>query len=185
MTDAERDALAADANYAFSQDVNLFVALATEEVTYKQKGAQSNLNPNTALPNWKGKNRDDFDSANAGLRWDNIAGRWGLAVDYGYARSKGSTSVEQFGLNDAFPKFRSTRHTAKLDVTYELSPRMQLRGGWLYEHYRSSDWHIDGTEPDTLSSVLTWGAASPDYEVSVIGVSFTYRLSLPPPQLEY
>jgi len=185
LTDAERDALAADANYAFSRDINLFVALATEEVTYKQKGAQGNVNPNTALPNWEGKNQDDFDSANVGLRWDNIAGRWGLALDYAYARSEGSTSVAQFGVNDSFPKFRSTRNTAKLDVTYELNPRVQLRGGWLYEHYRSSDWHIDGTEPDTLSSVLTWGAASPDYEVSVIGVSFTYRLSLPPPQLEY
>lgn len=185
LTDADRDAIAADASYAFADDMHLFLGLSSEQVTYKQRGAQSNVDPNTAAPNWRAKNNDDFDAANVGFRWENIAQRWGLELDYTYAQSQGSTNVRQSGLGSGFPKFRSERNTARLDVTYELNPRMQLRGGWLYERYRSSDWHVDGTAPDTLSGVLTWGAAAADYDVSVVGLSFTYRLDLPRPPLEY
>jgi len=185
LTDADRDAISADASYAFSDDMHLFVGISSEQATFKQRGAQSNVDPNTAPPNWRAKNKDDFDSATVGFRWDKIAERWGLELDYTYAESQGSTSMGELAAGSGFPDFRSERNTARLDLTYELSPRMQLRGGWLYERYRSSDWHVDGTSPDTLSSVLTWGAAAADYEVSVVGVSFTYRLDLPKPPLEY
>jgi MtrB/PioB family decaheme-associated outer membrane protein len=185
LTDADRDAISADASYAFSDDMHLFAGLSSEQATFKQRGAQSNVDPNTAPPNWRAKNKDDFDSATVGFRWDNIAQRWGLELDYTYAESQGSTSMGELAAGSGFPDFRSERNTARLDVTYELSPRMQLRGGWLYERYRSSDWHVDGTAPDTLGGVLTWGAAAADYEVSVVGVSFVYRLDLPRPPLEY
>jgi hypothetical protein len=57
-----------------------------------------------------------------------------------------------------------------------LKSNVVLRGGWLYERYRSDDWGLDGVQPDTVGSVLTWGANSPDYNVSVFTLSFTYDL---------
>lgn len=185
LTDADRDAISADASYAFSDDMHLFVGLSSEQATFRQRGAQSNVDPNAAPPNWRAKNKDDFDSATVGFRWDNIAQRWGLELDYTYADSQGSTSMGQLAAGSGFPDFRSERNTARLDVTYQLNPRVELRGGWLYERYRSSDWHVDGTAPDTLGGVLTWGSAAADYEASVVGVSFVYRLDLPKPPLEY
>jgi hypothetical protein len=49
----------------------------------------------------------------------------------------------------------------------------------LYERFRSDDWGRDGVEPDTITSVLTWGGNSPDYNVSVFTLSFTYDLGKP------
>jgi hypothetical protein len=85
----------------------------------------------------------------------------------------------QSGARDSFPSLETKRDRADLGVTYQLRRNMALRGGWLYERYRSDDWGLDGVQPDTMTSVLTWGANSPDYNISVFTLSFTYDLGKP------
>jgi MtrB/PioB family decaheme-associated outer membrane protein len=176
LTGANRESIYGDLSYTIGDNITTYINAGREEIDSTMVGAQSNLNPNTALPNWKGKNSDEFNSAGLGFRWDRIHEKWGVEFDYQHAKSDGDVKIIQSGVRDSFPSLETKRDTAKLGVTYQLRQNMQLRGGWLYERYRSDDWGLDGVEPDTITNVLTWGANSPDYNVSVFTLSFTYDL---------
>jgi MtrB/PioB family decaheme-associated outer membrane protein len=178
LTDGDRDLYVLDANFALRDNINLYGSFGKEEIQSKQSGAQSNVNPNTAQPNWQGRNDDDFDTASLGMRWSGI-GRWGLELDYVYAKSEGKTEIRQSFGNDQFPKFETELNRASLGVTYDYSQRMRFVAGVLYEDYDSDDWGVDGVAPDTISNVLTWGGASPDYEVTLFSVGFRYNLGDP------
>jgi len=176
LTGANRESIYGDISYAFSEKVTTYLNAGREEIDSTLVGAQSNTNPNTALPNWTGKNSDEFDNVGLGFRWNRIRERWGVEFDYQHAKSDGDVKVLQSGASDSFPSLETKRDRADLGVTYHLKSNVVLRGGWLYERYRSDDWGLDGVQPDTVGSVLTWGANSPDYNVSVFTLSFTYDL---------
>lgn len=179
LTSARRESTNADLTYVFNDRVSAYLSAGFEEIDSKQTGAQSNVNPNTALPNWKGENSDEFTNIGLGMRWDRIAGRWGVAVDLLHAESDGDVTMRTAGLADNFPSLNTTRDRAELSVTYQLSQEMKLKGGWLYERFDSDDWSLDGVDPATINSVLTWGAAAPDYTVNVVSLSFSYSLNKP------
>jgi MtrB/PioB family decaheme-associated outer membrane protein len=182
LTGANRESIYGDLSYTIGDNITTYINAGREEIDSTMVGAQSNLNPNTALPNWKGKNSDEFNNAGLGFRWNGIREKWGVEFDYQHAKSDGDVKIIQSGLSDSFPSLETKRDTAELGVTYQLRQNMQLRGGWLYERYRSDDWGLDGVEPDTINNVLTWGANSPDYNVSVFTLSFTYDLGKPAPE---
>jgi len=178
LTSGDRDVWLADVSYALRQNLSFYGSLGKESVKSSQSGAASNANPNTAPPNWEGKNKDDFDSASLGMRWSGL-GKWGLSVDYVYAKSEGQTEIRRTGLVDNFPKLETDLKRVTLGVTYDYSPRIQFMGGVLYEDYSSDNWSLDGVEPDTISNVLTWGGTSPDYDVTLFSLGFRYSLSDP------
>jgi hypothetical protein len=184
LTGADRDSVIGDATLQLSDRISAYASLARETVKSTQWGAQSNVNPNTAQPNWRGKNDDEFYLGSIGFRWDRILEKWGVELDYTYARSEGDVTLSAVGLKDDFPTLKTRSHTARMNVSYDLNPQMKLMGGWWYARYRSDDWALDGVGPATIGNVLTWGGNSPDYELSVISLRFEYRLA-PPPSVRY
>lgn len=178
LTSGDRDAYLADISYALRRNLSLYGAFGSESIKSSQSGAQSNVNPNTAPPNWEGKNNDDFDSASLGMRWSGI-GKWGLELDYVYAKSEGKVEIRQAGRTDAFPNLETELNRVSLGVTYDYTPRVRFLAGVLYEDYDSDDWGVDGVEPGTISNVLTFGGTSPDYEVTLFSLGFRYSLSDP------
>jgi hypothetical protein len=179
LTHADRDAYFFDATWSVKDNISLYGSYGSEAIDSRQSGAQSNVNPNTASPNWLAKNNDDFDSLNVGLRWDRIATKWGLELDYVYAKSEGKIALNNSGVRDSYPKLETDLKRTRLAVTYDYSDRIRLAAGLLYEDYNSDDWALDGVEPDTINSVLTWGGTSPDYDVTLVSLSFTYSLDKP------
>jgi MtrB/PioB family decaheme-associated outer membrane protein len=180
VTDGNRKSFVADATFQLSDKISTFASVGHETMESKQWGAQSNVNPNTADPNWRADNDDEFNLASVGFRWDRILERWAVEVDYTYAESEGDIQLQSFGLQDQFPSLDTRTNTARLNVMYALSEKIQLVGGWWYQRYRSDDWALDGVNQDTIGSVLTWGGNSPDYEVNVISFGFNYSLAPPP-----
>jgi MtrB/PioB family decaheme-associated outer membrane protein len=181
---AKRRSLIADATVQLSEKVSAYASLGHETIDSRQYGAQSAVNPNTAEPNWRADNDDEFNLASIGVRWDRLFERWGVEADYTFAESEGDVSLRSFGLQDQFPSLDTRTSTARLSVTYELSQQIQLRGGYWYQRYRSDDWALDGVRPDTIGSVLTWGGNSPDYDVNVVTLGFVYSLAPPPEALD-
>lgn len=184
LTSADRDSIAADLTYQISDRMSAYASVGHESVDSEQWGAQSSVNPNTADPNWRGKNDDEFNLGSVGFRWDRIREKWGVELDYTYARGESDVALRGVGLNDDFPTLKTRSHTARLDVSYDLNPQMSLSGGWWYARYRSDDWALDGVREDTIGNLLTWGGTSPDYELSVIALRFDYRLA-PAPEVRY
>lgn len=178
LTSADQDVYILDASYALKDNLSLYGSLSGESIKSEQSGAQSNVNPNTAAPNWEGKNNDDFDTANVGLRWSGL-GKWGFEVDYVYAKSEGKIDVNQPGRRDSYPQLETELKRVSLGVTYDYSPRVRIFAGALHEEYDSDDWAVDGVGPATISSVLTWGGTSPDYDVDVFSIGFSYSFTDP------
>jgi len=178
LTNGDRDVWLADVSYAMRQNLSFYGSLGRESIKSTQWGASSNVNPNTAPPNWQGKNNDDFDSASVGMRWSGL-GKWGLELDYVYAKSEGKTEIIRSGLRDKFPKLETDLKRVRLGLTYDYSSRIRLLGGVLYEDYSSDNWAVDGVEPDTLTNVLTWGGTSPDYDVTLFSLGFRYSFDNP------
>ena len=43
------------------------------------------------------------------------------------------------------------------------------------EEYDSRDWALDGIDPDGIAAILSFGALSPDYSVTVVRAQASYR----------
>jgi MtrB/PioB family decaheme-associated outer membrane protein len=181
---ARRNSLVADATVQISETMSAYASLGHETIKSRQYGAQSATNPNTAAPNWRANNDDEFNLASVGFRWDRILERWGVEVDYTFAESDADITLRSAGLRDEFPSLDTRTSTARLNVTYALSQKIQLNGGYWYQRYRSDDWALDGVQPDTVGNLLTWGGRSPDYDINVVSLGFVYRLSPPPEALD-
>ena len=181
---ARRNSLVADATVQISDTMSAYASLGHETIKSRQYGAQSATNPNTADPNWRANNDDEFNLASVGFRWDRILERWGVEVDYTFAESDADITLRSAGLRDEFPSLDTRTSTARLNVTYALSQKIQLNGGYWYQRYRSDDWALDGVQPDTIGNLLTWGGRSPDYDINVVSLGFVYRLSPPPEALD-
>lgn len=178
LTSAERKSYSLDANYAHSETLSFYALANRESVTSRQVGAATVVNPNIVQPNWRARNEDEFDLYGAGLRWSGFADNWDLEFDYSYADSTGEIEIVSFAIPSQFPDLRTQRTTAQLTLGYQYSARVRLTGGWLYQDYESDDWSMDGVAPDTLTSVLTWGATSPDYSDNVFLLGFEYGLGI-------
>jgi hypothetical protein len=178
LTSGDRDVYLADVSYALRRNLSFYGSFGSESIKSSQSGAASNVNPNTAPPNWEGKNKDDFDTASVGMRWSGL-GKWGLELDYVYAKSEGDIEIRNSGRRDEFPELNTELNRVTLGVTYDYTNRIRFRAGVLYEDYDSDDWALDGVEPDTIANVLTWGGNSPDYDVTMFSIGFRYSLSDP------
>ena len=181
---ARRNSLVADATVQLSETMSAYASLGHETIKSRQFGAQSAVNPNTAEPNWRANNDDEFNLASVGFRWDRILERWGVEVDYTFAESDADVTLGSAGLRDEFPSLDTRTSTARLNVTYALSQKIQLTGGYWYQRYRSDDWALDGVQPDTVGNLLTWGGRSPDYDVNLVSFGFVYSLAPPPEALD-
>jgi hypothetical protein len=80
------------------------------------------------------------------------------------------------GANSLFPDLESESDSLRLNVNYQRSERLGIDFSLRYETFTSKDWAIDGVEPDTIATILTFGANSYDYDVWVFGASFRYMM---------
>jgi hypothetical protein len=66
---------------------------------------------------------------------------------------------------------RNTRLRLEMHATEQWGIKLYLE----HEEYDSSDWALDGLGPDGVPAILTFGADSPDYSVTVVRAQASYR----------
>ena len=74
-----------------------------------------------------------------------------------------------------FPDLLSDLDTLKLNADYRLKDNMSLHAEYWYERFKSTNWMLDGVEPDTIPHVISFGEVSPNYNVNVFIVSMRYK----------
>jgi len=127
----------------------------------------------TASPLWFADISDRYTHAGAGGRW--VLGPWDYSLDYTHARAYGNTAVGAFGGLAAFPEEQTSFESYRFTINYAKSDALTLKVRWAYQNYFAADWANDGVTPTSLTNLLAVGAVSPQHNVNVVGVSFTYR----------
>jgi hypothetical protein len=78
--------------------------------------------------------------------------------------------------NAPVPDASSRIQRADVYLRYRLNERVSVRGAWLHERGRISDWAWDGIDPTSVVSVLGMGERTPDYRLNWFTLRLQYRL---------
>jgi MtrB/PioB family decaheme-associated outer membrane protein len=158
-----------DVSWSILERASVYAFYGRQEIDSLQSGSQS-----FAAPDWQAKTHDRFETASLGLRADRMWERWNLQFDYFLIDAKGDIEM-QSGSTRPFPALRTRSHGPRLQLEYQATPALDVIGTFLYEHYDSHDWAIEGVDPDTVPAVLASGADPYDYDATLVGLSFRYR----------
>ena len=172
LTDSTETRLTADLGWALSDRSSLYVTGGTENIEATQLGSELGT-----TADWRATHEDRFGHFGGGFRFDAIADKVDLQLDF--SRSEGETAIDVAGSstsNGGFPDLESTIDAFRLTLSYAWSERLDLDLDLRYESMDSADWSLDGVMPDTLPTVLTMGAMAYDYDVWAVGLSFSYRI---------
>jgi MtrB/PioB family decaheme-associated outer membrane protein len=154
-------------NYA-----SAYASLYNERIDTDQNNSQS-----FSAQDWSATTDDTFTTATVGIIYPKIMGSIDASLDYTFSRSVGETDNDTSGLPSSFPDLRTKRHNIKLGLSYPYSKSLSFGFDYLYEKFESDDYALDGVEPDTVSNLLSLGADSYNYDVSVFYLSMRYQLS--------
>ncbi len=105
------------------------------------------------------------------------AGTLNLEAEISHSRSRGDIDpVAGAGLQAApLPELGTRFNSLERSARYHFSARNSLQLGIEHERYSSTDFAYDNVAPDTLSSVLLMGQASPHYQVTWTTLSYRHQ----------
>ena len=104
-----------------------------------------------------------------------MADRLEIGVDLTQSRSRGEIDMNTVLGKQSFPDLTTDLTSLRLYANYLLRENLKLRFGFIHEEYDTSDWQVDGVEPDTIGNVLSMGEESPNYSVNVFTAAVSYR----------
>lgn len=158
-----------DLSWAADDDWNLFAWISRDEMDSSLSGAEAI----TAVP-WNTRTEDEFLTAGLGANVE-VSERFSLGVDIVSSESEGDITTTDSNGGGYFPALRTDLRNFRLRFEYRPGPRWAWKFYVEHEKYDSSDWAIDGIGPDSIPEVLTFGAESPDYSVTVLRLQGVYR----------
>ena len=153
-----------------NKNASLYASLYNEHIETDQNNSQS-----FSAPDWSASTEDTFTTATVGIVYPKIIGSIDATLDYTWSRSEGETDNNTSGLESSFPDLRTERHIINLGLSYPYSKSLSFGFDYMYENFESDDYALDGVEPDTVSNLMSLGADSYDYDVSVFYLSMRYQ----------
>ena len=169
LQESEEQTLSLDMNYAINSTMSIYAFYNQEDIDSELSG----ISGDSGLP-WRATTDDSFTTVGIGF-----SGKFGEKVSFGFdwisSDAKGKVLTETGLGEDPFPVLRSNLRNARVHVSYALSDQWGLKLYAEHENYDSDDWYVDGLGPDGMMSVLTLGAVSPDYDVTVLRVLASYE----------
>jgi MtrB/PioB family decaheme-associated outer membrane protein len=171
LTESEYLRVGADFSYLISDAASAYVNLYNEQIEIDQRNSGS-----FSLPDWAATTDDTFTTATLGFDYPQLIGPVDARIKYTWSKSIGETQNDTNGLPSSFPDMRSKRQTLNLGLSYPFSDSLSVGFDYYFESFDSEDWHLDGVDPDTISSLLALGADAWNYDVSVFYFSVRYQL---------
>ena len=166
---SEEKSLSLDLNWNPTSAFTATAFFSDDEIESTITGAQSET-----APPWQSNSSDSF--LTTGLK---LSYRPGPDTEVGidYIRSDADGDIlTADGSNDTpFPTLTTELGNVKLSVSHQFNSHWGFRLFLEHERYRSTDWAIDGLGADGIPSILTFGAVSPDYDVTLIRTQAVYR----------
>lgn len=166
---SEERVVSLDAGWSLSERLYVHAFVSRDDIDSSLAGAESAV----AAP-WLAGTDDRFVVAGLGLQ-ARINPRVSLGLDLVSARSEGAIRVETEGRGSAFPTLETNLFSARLQLDFMINGQWGCKVALEHETYDSSDWALDGFGPDGITSILSLGAESPDYSVSVLRLQASYR----------
>jgi len=156
-------------NYAINSKMSIYAF-------YNQQDIDSELSSvegNTGLP-WNSTTDDSITTLGVGFN-GKISEKVSFGFDWVSSDATGRVLTETGRGEDPFPVLRSDLRNARVHLSYALSDQWGMKIYAEHEKYDSEDWYVDELGPDGLMAVLTLGAVSPDYSVTVLRVLASYK----------
>ena len=128
------------------------------------------------LPDNRTDISDRIGTGGVGVEYLLPGDRWTVGLEY--AESHGTSETDVRATTEEvspFPDIDSRLRTVKLRAEYQVDDRWSVNAAWWYSRFKSTNWALDGVEPDSVPGLLLSGVESPDYDVNTLMLSATYR----------
>lgn len=169
LLESEERSLSVDLSWNPIDAITAFAFFSRDDFDSEQAGAESEL----AAP-WLATTDDRFLTAGIGIT-ARLGSRTEIGLDYVSSNADGDIRTDTGAGEPAFPTLETDLRNARLRLEYRATEQWGLKVYLEHENYDSSDWALDGIEPDTIPNILSFGAESPDYSVTVIRAQASYR----------
>ncbi|OGI47904.1 MAG: hypothetical protein A2151_03345 [Candidatus Muproteobacteria bacterium RBG_16_65_34] len=191
LTEAKGQATNFDVSLATSETVTGHLFASLEKYETDQNGSQcvttlgcvtatyrSQLETNT-LPDsqkWTVSANDRTTTAGLGLRVKGAKFEYGGDFSYAYSQGRfdyiaGSAITAPMPLPDLVTRLKRL----DLFVRYNIKTDLSVNLKYVQERYLSDNWGYDEVVASTLANVIGTNQTSPDYRVSFVGLSVSYR----------
>ena len=171
LTDAGHRILAFDASYIPTERLSFHAFFSYEDISSRQAGSVTEDLPD----NWTDIS-DRIGTGGVGVEYLLPGDRWTVGLEY--AESHGTSETDVRATTEEvspFPDIDSRLRTVKLRAEYQVDDRWSVNAAWWYSRFKSTNWALDGVEPDSVPGLLLSGVESPDYDVNTLMLSATYR----------
>jgi MtrB/PioB family decaheme-associated outer membrane protein len=156
-------------SYAVGKKINLYAFWSRDDID-----AELINTPSTIANAWTAVTRDLITTMGLGIS-ARINDKSSIGFDFVSADSKGDISVQTSNEEEPFDPLRTDLRNARVHYDREVGEHWGFKLYAEYEEYSSRNWAIDGLGVDGISSVLTMGDQSPEYEVWYFRVQASYR----------
>jgi MtrB/PioB family decaheme-associated outer membrane protein len=161
---------AADVTWAINDKTSVYVQGGYEDQDLAIRGSET-----FTTVDWTSQHQDNFQSIDAGVKYADPDKKFDASVSLRYAKGAGHIDVDSdYSGSGAYPSLRTDLQGAEVQVGYRLNPATDLRLTLRYEDYSSADWALNGVEPATVPTVLTFGANPDNYSVYLVSLSIRY-----------
>jgi MtrB/PioB family decaheme-associated outer membrane protein len=171
---SEEQVVSLDAGWSLSERLYVHAFLSRDDIDSSLSGVESAV----AVP-WLAVTEDRFLAAGLGLQ-ARVSRRVSLELDLVNSQSEGDIRVETGARGSPFPTLETDLWNARLGVDFRVTEQWGVKLQFEHEEYDSSDWALEGLAPgglgpDGIAAILSFGAESPDYGVSVLRLQASYR----------
>lgn len=171
LTEGDYLSVSTDLSINATPDIRINAYASLQNIKSTQVGSQT-----FSTPTWSAENKDDFETLGLTLNYEPMGRDISVHFDYMYSNSTGDVDIRNsLDPVSPFPENDTRLNRAELHLDYQMSDALTWRFGWIFEDYDSTDWALDGVNPDTIPNVLSLGAQAFSYSVHVPSVSVRYR----------
>ena len=169
-----------DAGFYPRENVNLSAYYTHENYDSSQSSRTFRNTTQAADPtrNWFANSEDDVDTYNVSLNLQNVGKNEALELgfDYTYSNTESMIAVTATTQTTApLPDLRNKLRSYSVYGKYQLNNKSTIRLAVELGKLSSDDFGLDNVLPDTLSNVLLLGESSPQYDLTLVSLSYSYR----------
>jgi len=169
LTAGSDDSINIDVAAILSETTTANVYVGRQRIDSSQANSQS-----FADPDWVAEIRDQFEIVGLGINHVLIEEVLNIGIDVSRSLSRGEIELDAGAPAQGFPDLTTELRSVKLYLDYRVDENLKLRAAYWHETYDSSDWALEGVEPDTVGNLLAFGVDTPEYDNDVFKLSMSY-----------
>lgn len=170
LTAARNVSMGADVAVSFSEQTQLTAFAQGERIRSQQVGSQV-----FGQPDWWAQSTDRFEVFGLSIKHAAIPDKLEIGAEVSSSSGRSDLRVATVVAEPPFPGSKTSQDTARIFATYKLQDNLWLNGSLRHDRYDAQDWRVDGIAPSTLVNLLSLGAQSPRYNITLLQLAVRYR----------